>query len=108
MTKIDLPRCNWLVSRNGGRFVTNIYSGSAGTLPGQGCVSVRTFNYRVYVDVSGGEESTFRLIAEGFVIQPWSLGGHKTDPERAEFEISEKGVKDAEEWLRRTAAKCGF
>ena len=108
MTKIDLPRCNWLVSRNGGRFVTNIYSGSAGTLPGQGCVSVRTFNYRVYVDVSGGEESTFRLIAEGFVIQPWSLGGHKTDFERAEFEISEKGVKDAEEWLGRTAAKYGF
>ena len=108
MTKIDLPRCNWLVSRNGGRFVTNTFSGSAGTLPGQGCVSVRTFNYCVYVDTSSGEENTFRLIAESYIIHPWSRGGHKTDFERAEFEISEKGVKDAEEWLGRTAAKYGF
>ena len=108
MSKIDLPRYQWLVSKHEGRFVTNTYSGSMGTLPDQGCVSVRTFNYRVYVDISSGEESTFLLIAESYIIQPWHLGGHKTDAERAEFECSESGVRGAEEWLARTAAKYGF
>ena len=108
MSKLDLPRYHWLVSKHEGRFVTNTYSGSMGTLPDQGCVSVRTFNYRVYVDISSGEESTFRLIAESYIIQPWSRGGHKTNTEHAEFESSEKGVKEAEEWLGRIAAKYGF
>ena len=108
MTKIDLPRYHWLVSKHEGRFVTNVYSGSMGTLPDQGCVSVRTLNYRVYVDISSGEESTFRLIAESYIIQPWHLGGHKTDFERSEFEGSEQGIARAAEWLGRTAAKNGF
>lgn len=108
MSKIDLLRYHWLVSKHEGRFVTNSYSGSMGTLTDQGCVSVRTFNYRIYVDISSGEESTFRLIAETYIIQPWHLGGNKTDTERAEFESSENGVKEAEEWLARTAAKYGF
>ena len=108
MSIIDLPRYHWLVSKHEGRFVTNIYSGSMGTLPDQGCVNVRTLNYRVYVDTSSGEESAFRLIAESYIIQPWSRGGNKTDFERAEFEGSEKGVKDAAEWLVQTSAKYGF
>lgn len=108
MSKIDLPHYHWLVSKHEGRFVTNTYSGSMGTLPDQGCVNVRTFNYRVYVDTSSGEEGTLRLIAETYNIQPWSSGGRKTDFERAEFESSENGVREAEEWLGRTAAKYGF
>ena len=108
MSKIDLPRYHWLVSKHEGRFVTNIYSGSMGTLPDQGCVSVRTFNYRVYADISGREESSFRLIAESFIVLPWHLGGCKTNFERAEFESSENGIRAAEEWLERTAAKYGF
>ncbi|MBQ8742947.1 MAG: hypothetical protein IJZ03_06225 [Clostridia bacterium] len=108
MSKIDLPCYPWLVSKHEGRFVTNTYSGSLGTLTDQGCVSVRTFNYRVYVDISSGEENSFRLLAETYIIQPWICGGNKTDFERAEFESSQKGVKDAEEWLVRTAAKYGF
>lgn len=108
MARIDLPRYHWHVSKHEGRFVTNAYSGSVGTLPDQGCVSARTFNYRVYMDISSGEESTFRLIAETYIIQPWSRGGNKTDFERSEFESSEYGVREAEEWLGQIAAKCGF
>ena len=108
MSKIDLPHYHWLVSKQEGRFVTNTCSGSMGTLPDQGCLSVRTFNYRVYIDISSGEENKFRLIAESYIIQPWHLGGHKTDTERVEFESSESGVREAEEWLARTAAKYGF
>lgn len=37
MAKIDLPHYHWLVSKHEGRFVTNTYSGSMGTLPDQGC-----------------------------------------------------------------------
>lgn len=108
MSGIDLPRCRWFASEHEGRLVTNIYSGSSGTLPDQGCMSVRTWNFRVFADVSGGKESEFRLIAESYVIQPWHRGGNKTDFERAEFEGSEKGVKEAEVWLAKTAAKYGF
>ena len=108
MAKIDLPRYHSLVSKHEGRFVTNTCSGSMGTLSNRGCVSVRTFDYRVYVDVSDSEAGTFRLIAESYIILPWSRGGNKTDFERAEFENSEKGVEDAGEWLGQTAAKYGF
>ena len=108
MSKIDLPRYHWLISKHEGHFVTNAYSCSMGTLSDQGCTSVRTFNYRVYVDISSSVESTFRLIAESCIIQPWSRGGNKTDFERAEFESSEKGISEAEEWLGQTAAKYGF
>ena len=108
MSKIDLPRYHWLVSKHEGRFVTNTYSGSMGTLPDQGCVSVRTFNYRVYVDTSSGEESAFRLIAESYIIQPWHLGGHKTDFERAEFLCPEDCVAQAAIWLSEVSKKYGF
>ena len=108
MPKIDLPRYAWFISKHEGRFVTNTHSGSMGTLPDQGCMSVPTFNYRVYVDISSGSPSTFRLIAESCIIQPRNRGGNKTDHERAEFESSEKGIKAAEEWLGQTAAKYGL
>ena len=108
MAIFDLPHCHWLVSKHEGRFVTNVYSGSMGTLPDQGCVNVRTFNYRIYVDISSGDESTFRLIAKSYVSQPWNCGGKKTDFDRAEFENSENDVPDAEERLRRTTTKYGF
>ena len=108
MAKFDLPRYHWFVSPHEGRFVTNIYSGSLGTLHDQGCVNMQTFNYRVYVNISSGEESKFRLIAESFIIQPWSRGGNKTDFERAEFESSENGVEKAKKWLAQIASKYGF
>ena len=86
MAKINLPPYGWLVTKHEGRFVTNAHSGSLGTLPDQGCIGVKTFNYRAYTDISGGEGSAFRLIAEYYIMQPWSHGGNKTDFERAEFE----------------------
>ena len=106
--RINLPRLPWLVSKHEGRFVTNKYSGSIGTDTSQGCISVLTFNYRVYVDISGGDENTFRLIAECFVIYPWNRGESKSDSEQAEFECSENGLMQAGEWLEMTASQHGF
>ena len=108
MAKIELPQISWLVCRHEGCFVTNTYSGSLGTLPNGGCVSAHTFQYRVYVDISSGSERNFRLIAESFLLQPWHLGSHKTDFERLELECSESGVRQAEEWLSKTASMHGF
>ena len=106
--KIELPNYHWFVGRHEGRFVTNIYSGSAGTLGDVGCIGTRTFNYRVYVDISSGNESEFRLIVESYIIQPWYLGGHKTDFEKTEFLCSEDCVVQATKWLSEISAKYGF
>lgn len=106
--KIELPNYHWFISKHEGRFVTNIYSGSAGTLGDAGCICTRTFNYRVYANVSSGNESEFRLIAESYLIQPWHLGGQKTDFERAEFLCSEDSVSQAANWLLEISAKYGF
>ena len=106
--KIELPNYHWFVGRHEGRFVTNVYSGSAGTLGDAGYICTRTFNYRVYVDISSGNESDFRLIVESYIIQPWHLGGHKTDFEKTEFLCSEDCVVQATKWLSEISAKYGF
>jgi len=107
--RIDLPRFQWFIQKQGDMFATNIYSiysGSLGTNPAKGCIANLTFNYLAYVDVSSNDESGFRLVAEGFNIQPW--GRRKTDFERAEFDNSPKVIRDAGEWLGKIAAKYGF
>ena len=106
--KIELPNYHWFLSQHEGRFVANKYSGSAGTLGDAGCISARTFNYKVYVDISSGNESEFRLIAESYIIQPWHLGGHKTDFEKAEFFCSEDCIAQAANWLSEVSSKYGF
>jgi hypothetical protein len=68
-----------------------VYSGSLGTLGDSGCIGTRTFNYKVFADISSNTENDFRIVAESYIIQPWHLGGNKTDLERKEFECSEGG-----------------
>lgn len=106
--KIELPQYNWIISRHEGRFVTNRYSGSLGTLGDSGCISTRTFNFRAYVDTKSGEEGNFRLVTECFIIEPWNMGSTQTNFQQAEFECSEDGIKQAEKWLSETSLKTGF
>jgi hypothetical protein len=106
--KIELPKYHWLISRHEGRLVTSTYSGSLGTLGDSGCIGTRTFNYRAFADISGDNESDFRIVAESYIIQPWHLGCNKTDFERKEFEPSENGVAQAAEWLSEISTKHGF
>ena len=106
--KIELPKYHWLVSRHEGKLAANVCSGSLGTSGDSGCISTRSFNYRAFADVSSGNESDFRFVVECYIIQPWHLGGNKTDLERKEFECSENGVMQAEEWLAQVSSRHGF
>ena len=108
MSKIDLPNLHWLISKHEGRYATNVWTASLGTSPSEGCTNVKTFNYRVYVDTSSGNESEFHLIAESYIINPWSDGGNKSDMEHAEFEVTEAGIILASEWLSQISIKYGF
>ena len=106
--KIELPNYHWFVSRHEGRFVTNIYSGSAGTVGNTGCISNLTFHYKVYVDISSRNASEFRLIAESYLLQPHHLGGSKTDLEKTEFVCSEDSLTKVASWLEEISSKHGF
>ena len=108
MAKINLPRYPWFISRLEGKYVTNTYSGSLGTSPERGALANLAFHYRAYVDISSGEQDTFSLVAESYLVKPWREGGNKTNEEQAKFEASENGIAQASEWLCEVAAKYGF
>lgn len=88
--------------------MTNTYSASIGTISERGCICTKTFNYRVYVDASSGQDETFCLVAECFIIQPWSDGGNKADYKQMKFENSKHGIAQAEEWLSEISSEQGF
>ena len=108
MVYINLPRHLWFLNDHEGKPVINVHTNSYGTDPDEGCLHVKTFNYKVYVDISSGDESQYKLIAECYVIQPWDLGSEKTDFNRSEFENSDEGIKAASDWLSKTAMSLGF
>ncbi len=105
--QIVLPRYDWLVAKQEGKTVTNVFSDSRGTVSGRGCVGVTTFNYKVTPDLSEGEENA-KLIVECYVQSPWKPGGATTatEPVQAVFEGSEQGLRDAEAWLTEQLSTC--
>ena len=108
MTRIELPHYRRFFSKQEGRYIANPYSGSLGTNPSRGCVTELTFHYRIWVDISSGVEEDFRIIAETYLRQPWSLGSGVTDSMRAEFENNEASLADAAAWISAMADKHGF
>ena len=106
--KISLPRRQWFIQNQADKFITNTYSGSIGTLANKGCMVTHTFDYRVFPDISREEKTASHLVAEGFIIEPWAVGGKRVELAREAFELSEKGIIEAGEWLGKLAAKHGF
>lgn len=126
MSKITLPRYHWFISGSEKSPSLNTYSASLGTVTGSGCLGARTFNYRVYVKIDKVKETVEKVkddgekeitevekqiksvVAECFIIQPWSEGGNKTDNRTGSFECSPDGVIAAQDWLSDRASELGF
>ena len=108
MANIELPRHHWFFSRNEGRFVTNQFSGSLGTLPNRGCLRFPTFQYRVRAVCSLEDDKTYTLVAECYVLQPFFQGANQTDYTCQSFDNSEAGVRQASEWLSQIATQHGY
>lgn len=99
---IELPKYSWFVSGAGSSYVTNSYSGSCGTSPTLGCLSVTTFNYRVFVE---SIDSDWKIVAEYYLILPWSEGGSIKELTREVFDNSQAGLDEAAEWLSVASQK---
>jgi hypothetical protein len=108
MNEIVMPHLDCLVTKHDGKYVSNAHSGSMGTQADHGVVCARTFNYRFYADLSGGEWEKFIIVAEAFVRLPWSEGGTQTAPEQMRFPCTPEGLAEAEVWLNQKAAENGF
>ena len=75
------------------------YSGSVGTDPLLGCLSVRTFNYRILLYTNLEKVTTF--IAESWVNAPCKpgVGPQQEDYEEKIFDGTENSLPLMEEWL---------
>lgn len=108
INKITLPDYTYLVNLNGGRYFTNDYSGSVGTVSGEGCLGFPTFNYYVHADVSSGEEEEFRFFVRCYALSSWKEGGKITREDSAEFPYSPDVVSVLEKWLTDKALEYQF
>lgn len=97
---IQLPAYSWFVTIDGGRPATNTYTGSCGTAPALGCISVPTFHYKVSIKNVGTE--TAHILCECFSEKPWSEGGGKEPIGCKEFACSPDGLAQAAAWLNQT------
>ena len=104
---VKLPQLAWFVNLYETRYVTNVYSGSLGTDPSNGCINNHTFNYKVYVDMIYKKESDFYLIAEIFIAPPWNVKKDKIVYSKR-FPCSDDGVSQAEQWIHTIAVKNEF
>lgn len=86
---IQLPTLNWFQHENA-------YTGSYGTDPLRGCLSVTTFNYRVQLIT---EDNNSKIIATYYLEPPWNCKTYKREDVSKEFDGTASGIKAAEEWL---------
>ena len=102
---ISLPNHLWFIQNQGGRYVTNEYTGSVCDQPQEGCTNKTTFHYRAVVIVNK-EDDTSILYVECFWRKPWNVGG-TTEPVQHAFLSSQEGIDEAQAWLEEQyAAGC--
>ncbi|MBO7217109.1 MAG: hypothetical protein J6V50_00235 [Clostridia bacterium] len=95
---IKLTNYIWFIQEQGGKFITNIYSGSLGTNPIRGFMNKTTFNYKAYIKVSK-ETGPVSFQTEWYLRYPWSTGGKVSETFIKEFSPSQEGINEAENWL---------
>lgn len=95
---ISLPSASWFVQTFDGKLKTNIFSGSYGTVPHRGCLSIKTFEYKVYVDTSQNDQ--LYIVAECYWRLPFSEGLKKTDYKIIKIPYTaESSIREIEIWL---------
>lgn len=93
---IDLPDYPWFYQITGGKPITNIFTGSYGTNPSEGCINVTTFNYKVFID---SKSDPNRLVAQCFNQFPWGSKRERSEIVSRDFENSQEGYEAAKQWL---------
>lgn len=99
---IQLPNYLWFVQEQGGKYLTNVYSGSLGTDPQEGCMNKTTFNYKAFVKTTK-DEGHISFYVEYHWRFPWNQGGAISEVVSKEFDASAESIAKAEEWL---VAEC--
>lgn len=94
---IQLPNRSWFIQKQGGKYITNVYSGSLGTNSQEGCINQFTFNYRVSIIVKDNDEIS--LHAECFWRTPWREDARIIGFSECDFAVTDEGIKDSNEWL---------
>ncbi len=93
---IEIPDYPWFYQITGGKPITNIFTGSVGTIPTQGCLNVTTFNYKVFID---SKSDPNRIVAQCYNQFPWGNNPSTSELVTKDFENSEEGHKEAIKWL---------
>ena len=93
---IELPDYPWFYQITGGKPITNIFTGSVGTIPTEGCFNVTTFNYKVFID---SKSDPNRIVAQCYNQFPWGNNPPTSEIVTKDFENSEEGHAEAIKWL---------
>lgn len=113
---INLPHYNWFYQIQEGKHVTNVYSGSSGTEPSTGCLSITTFDYSVYVDLTvikkkdaegndTEETEPFKIVASWHYTYPFGHSPQFSQTITKVFENSPEGLAEAAQWLEEAEGK---
>ncbi|MBQ9031958.1 MAG: hypothetical protein IJ106_10990 [Parasporobacterium sp.] len=93
----DFPSYGWVKKLNGARY----FSGSAGTGPRTGGLTVHTFHYKVWTKEEkddDGNSSKF-LCVSCYVLPPQNSGKEIFGAEEKTFALSEENLEQAKAWL---------
>ena len=95
---IQLPNYLWFIQKQGEKYLTNVYSGSLGTDPQEGCMDKATFNYKAFIKTEK-DVGPIAFRVECFWRLPWNQGGSTTEVVAMEFDASAESITKAEKWL---------
>lgn len=108
--EVTLPNYFWFTNsiRDNGEH-GNIYTGSVGTNPTEGCLMCENLYYKAWVKKISGkdEEEQFSFFAQSWFRTAWTPGKGKeaVDFEERTFPNEEESVEKIKEWLRERAKR---
>ena len=99
MDYITLPRFDWFCPDIDRPYTYNIYSGSMGTDPHEGCVKNLTFSYKIRITK---EDDQAPIINVSFrVVHPWPHPVNDGRVGSSSFECTPEGLDATKDWLNK-------